>query len=42
MGIAPDLARTAVRFPLPRTLREPLDAVAQAVAASVVAVQSGG
>ncbi|WP_314507388.1 cysteine desulfurase family protein [uncultured Microbacterium sp.] len=42
MGIAPDLAQTAVRFTLPRTLREPLDAVAQAVAASVVAVQSGG
>jgi len=42
MGIAPDLAQTAVRFTLPRTLREPLDAVAEAVAASVAAVQSGG
>lgn len=42
MGVSPEVARTAVRFTFPRTLAEPLDAVADAVAASVVAVQSGG
>jgi cysteine desulfurase len=42
MGVAPDVAQTAVRFTFPRTLSEPLDAVADAVAASVIAVQSGG
>ena len=38
MGIAPDVARTAVRFTFPHGLRTPLDAVAAAVAASVAAV----
>jgi cysteine desulfurase len=42
MGVAPDVAQTAVRFTFPRTLSEPLDAVADAVAASVIAVQSCG
>jgi len=42
MGIAPEVAQTAVRFTFPHALREPLDAVAGAVAASVVAVQSSG
>jgi cysteine desulfurase len=41
MGVAPAVAQTAVRFTLPHSLREPLDAVADAVAASVTAVQSG-
>jgi len=41
MGVAPEVAQTAVRFTLPHGLREPLDAVADAVAASVAAVQSG-
>ena len=38
MGIDPEIARTAVRFTFPHALREPLDAVADAVAASVAAV----
>lgn len=42
MGIAPEVAQTAVRFTFPHGLREPLDEVARAVAASVAAVQSGG
>jgi len=42
MGIAPDVAQTAVRFTFSHSQREPLDAVATAVAASVAAVQSGG
>jgi len=42
MGIAPEVAQTAVRFTFPHGLREPLDSVAAAVAASVAAVQSGG
>ncbi|MDY0911123.1 cysteine desulfurase family protein [Microbacterium sp. CFBP9034] len=42
MGIAPEVAQTAVRFTFPHRLRQPLDAVADAVAASVSAVQSGG
>ncbi|MCP2637868.1 cysteine desulfurase [Microbacterium sp. HD4P20] len=42
MGVAPAVAQTAVRFTFPHALREPLDAVADAVAASVAAVQSGG
>ncbi|GAA3211653.1 cysteine desulfurase family protein [Microbacterium terregens] len=42
MGVPPDEAQTAVRFTFPHRLEEPLDAVADAVAASVVAVQSGG
>jgi cysteine desulfurase len=41
MGVAPEVAQTAVRFTLPHGLREPLDDVAVAVAASVAAVQSG-
>lgn len=40
MGIAPDVARTAVRFTLPHGLAQPIDAVADAVAASVAAVGS--
>ena len=42
MGIVPEVAQTAVRFTFPHWLRQPLDAVADAVAASVTAVQSGG
>ena len=42
MGIAPEVAQTAVRFTFSHGQREPLDAVADAVAASVTAVQSGG
>ena len=42
MGISPELAQTAVRFTFPHALSEPLDAVADAVAASVLAVRSGG
>lgn len=41
MGIAPEVAQTAVRFTFPHGLDAPLDAVADAVAASVAAVQSG-
>jgi len=42
MGVAPEVAQTAVRFTFPHGLAEPLDSVAEAVAASVAAVQSGG
>ena len=42
MGVAPAVAQTAVRFTFPHSLRDPLDAVADAVAASVTAVQSSG
>jgi len=38
MGVAPEVAQTAVRFTFSHDLREPLDAVADAVAASVAAV----
>ncbi len=38
MGVDAEVARTAVRFTFPRWLRQPLDAVADAVAASVAAV----
>lgn len=38
MGIAPEIAQTAVRFTFPRWLNAPLDAVADAVEASVAAV----
>jgi len=38
MGIAPEVAQTAVRFTFPRWLNAPLDAVADAVEASVAAV----
>lgn len=39
MGIAPEIAQTAVRFTFPHSLSTPLDAVAVAVAASVAAVR---
>ncbi|WP_203581398.1 cysteine desulfurase family protein [Microbacterium hibisci] len=39
MGIAPAVAQTAVRFTFPRWLNAPLDAVADAVEASVTAVR---
>ncbi|MET0734769.1 MAG: cysteine desulfurase family protein [Microbacterium sp.] len=42
MGIAPEVAQTAVRFTFPHAWRDGLDAVAAAVAASVTAVASGG
>ncbi|WP_374978219.1 cysteine desulfurase family protein [Microbacterium trichothecenolyticum] len=42
MGIAPALAQTAVRFTFPRWLNAPLDAVADAVEASVSAVSEAG
>ncbi|WP_106814642.1 cysteine desulfurase family protein [Microbacterium timonense] len=42
MGIAPEVAQTAVRFTFPRWLNAPLDAVADAVAASVSAVADAG
>jgi cysteine desulfurase len=42
MGIAPEVAQTAVRFTLPHGLRSSLDLVADALAASVAAVGSGG
>lgn len=42
MGIAPEVAQTAVRFTFPASLGQPLDAVAAAVEASVAAVRSGG
>ncbi|MDQ7879854.1 cysteine desulfurase family protein [Microbacterium sp. QXD-8] len=42
MGIAPELAQTAVRFTFPRWLTAPLDAVADAVEASVAAVSTPG
>lgn len=41
MGIPAEIAQTAVRFTFPHSLSEPLDRVADAVAASVAAVQSG-
>lgn len=41
MGIAPEVAQTAVRFTFPHSLSTSLDGVAAAVAASVTAVQSG-
>jgi cysteine desulfurase len=40
-GIAPAVAQTAVRFTFPRWLNAPLDAVADAVEASVAAVSAG-
>ncbi|MGC5170825.1 cysteine desulfurase family protein [Microbacterium sp. DT81.1] len=40
MGIEPEVAQTAVRFTLAHAASKPLDAVADAVAASVAAVQS--
>ena len=42
MGIAPEIAQTAVRFTFPRWLNAPLDAVAAAVEASVIAVSDTG
>ncbi|MFH8250413.1 cysteine desulfurase family protein [Microbacterium sp. B2969] len=42
MGIPPEVAQTAVRFTFSHELRQPLDAVADAVSASVAAVRSGG
>lgn len=42
MGIAPEIAQTAVRFTFPRWLNAPLDAVADAVEASVAAVSTPG
>jgi len=42
MGIPSEVAQTAVRFTFSHELSEPLDAVADAVAASVAAVRSGG
>lgn len=42
LGIAPDDARTAVRFTLPHGLTQNLDVVATAVAAAVAAVRSRG
>lgn len=42
MGVPDEVAQTAVRFTFPHTLTRPLDAVADAVAASVAAVRSGG
>jgi len=42
MGIAPEVAQTAVRFTFPHGLRDELMDVADAVVASVSAVQSGG
>lgn len=41
MGIEPEVAQTAVRFTFPRWLSTPLDAVADAVEASVAAVSTG-
>ncbi|MFE5408023.1 cysteine desulfurase family protein [Microbacterium sp. NPDC056569] len=42
MGIAPEVAQTAVRFTFPRWLNAPLDAVADAIEASVAAVCAPG
>jgi len=42
LGVAPDEAQTAVRFTFPHGRRESLAAVADAVAAAVAAVGSGG
>ena len=41
MGVPAEVAQTAVRFTFPHTLGAPLDAVAEAVAASVAAVRTG-
>lgn len=41
MGVAPEVAQTAVRFTFAHDQREPLDAAATAVAASVDAVSLG-
>ncbi len=41
LGVDPDVAQTAVRLTLPSTQREPLDAVADAIAAAVAAVRRG-
>ena len=41
MGIPAEVAQTAVRFTFPHALGAPLDAVADAVAASVTAVRTG-
>lgn len=41
MGIAPEVAQTAVRFTFPHAWTQPLDDVASAVAASVTAVRDG-
>ena len=41
MGVDPAVAQTAVRFTFPHDLAGPLDVVADAVAASVIAVHSG-
>ncbi|WP_243074546.1 cysteine desulfurase family protein [Microbacterium sp. SS28] len=42
MGVPAEVAQTAVRFTFPHELRESLGGVADAVAASVTAVHSGG
>ena len=42
MGVPAEIAQTAVRFTFPHRLDQSLDSVADAVAASVTAVQSGG
>jgi cysteine desulfurase len=42
MGVPAETAQTAVRFTFPHALSEPLDAVADAVAASVAAIHSNG
>jgi len=42
MGVPPEVAQTAVRFTFPRWLNAPLDAVADAVEASVAAVSDAG
>ena len=42
MGVDPTVAQTAVRFTFPRWLNAPLDAVAAAVEASVLAVSDSG
>lgn len=42
LGVDPAVAQTAVRFTFGHGAAEPLDEVAAAVAASVIAVQSGG
>jgi len=41
MGIPAEVAQTTVRFTFPHALGAPLDAVADAVAASVTAVRTG-
>ena len=42
LGVAPEVAQTAVRFTFPHGRRDALTPVADAVAASVAAVGSGG